>query len=251
MIFDLIAGSGGSNLWTPLDLYKNGEEGFWLDGSDPTIMFQDTALTTAVTTSGDPVAAWLNKVTGYSSSNLHKLTQATTSYRPQYNVTGGVGGISYDGVDDKLGFYFSDSDINVSNGITYAIGFKFPHANKSKIIIDAAPDFYLATRGTDNLFDTTLIGKSIRSSNTYSTSGYNVAVGHAKNPTGYPTINFNGTTATGSTYPTGTGVLLRDELVSPDFLDSMTISQFVLINRLLTAAELSNLTAFVNSKSGL
>ena len=45
MIFDLIAGTGIAAEvvpWTPLELFKNGELGFWFDGSDNSTMWKES-----------------------------------------------------------------------------------------------------------------------------------------------------------------------------------------------------------------
>lgn len=251
MIFNLIAGSG-STVWTPAELFKNGEEGFWLDGSDPTNMWKESTKTTQVTASADPIGYWKNKVTGWSTtSNLHDLSTATSSYRPAYNVTSGIGSVYYDGTDDRLQFLSSNTDIVTPNGMTVIIGFKFPTANTSKTIFDnVTTDLVLETKG-DNTFKLTIDGKSVTSTNTYSTTSYNIAMGYAKDTTDPVTLIFNDTTVTSTLPPTSSKIGLRNKYIATDYINAFYISQFVLIDRLLTTTEKTELTNFVKSKSGL
>jgi hypothetical protein len=53
----------------------------WLDGSDSSTMFQNTAATTAITADGQTIGAWRDK-----SSNAYLFTQATTGNQPTYKV---------------------------------------------------------------------------------------------------------------------------------------------------------------------
>jgi len=110
MIFDLIAGTnavGGAAVWTPADLFKNGEEGFWLDSSDYSTMFQLSGGTTPVTGAGQPVGLWKNKIVGQ--SQTFDVLQATAAARPATITNSGKPCIRWDGVDDRL--------LSVSNGI--------------------------------------------------------------------------------------------------------------------------------------
>jgi len=85
--------------FTPLDLFAQGEAGFWYDFSDPTTMFQDVAGTVPVESFGDPVALVLDK-----SGNGYHATQETNAARPiwTHDAATGLVGISFDGVDDRL-----------------------------------------------------------------------------------------------------------------------------------------------------
>lgn len=48
----------------PSRLFADNSQGFWLDASDPSVLFQDSAGTTPVTALGDPVGLWLDKSKG-------------------------------------------------------------------------------------------------------------------------------------------------------------------------------------------
>jgi len=71
----------------------------WLDGSDISTLFQDSAKTTPVTSDGDVVGAWADK-----SGNSKDALQATTANKPLYKtaIQNGKSLVRFDGTDDKL-----------------------------------------------------------------------------------------------------------------------------------------------------
>jgi hypothetical protein len=86
--------SGG---FSPASLFAGGTEGAWYDPSDKGTLFQDSAGTTPVTASGQPVGKMLDK-----SGNGNHATQATSSKRPTYTEGGGLSWLAFDGVDDAM-----------------------------------------------------------------------------------------------------------------------------------------------------
>lgn len=86
--------------FTPTDLFKNGEQGVWLDPSDLSTLFQDIEGTKPVTKDGDPVALMRDK-----SGNGNHATQTVSASRPVYK------GLYYDGADDFMNM-----------GINYPLG---------------------------------------------------------------------------------------------------------------------------------
>ena len=98
----LFAG-GQKGLWLevvklpPELLFAGGTEGAWFDPSDPSTLFQDSAGTTPVTVSGQPVGLMLDK-----SGNGNHATQATSSKRPTYTEGSGLSWLAFDGVDDAM-----------------------------------------------------------------------------------------------------------------------------------------------------
>jgi hypothetical protein len=63
--------------FSPLTLFTAGEQGYWLDPSDLSTMFQDTAGATPVTAVGQSVRRWLDK-----SGRGNHFTQSSTSNAP-------------------------------------------------------------------------------------------------------------------------------------------------------------------------
>ena len=86
--------SGG---FDPASLFAGGIGGAWYDPSDLTTLFQDSAGTTPVTASGQPVGKMLDK-----SGNGNHATQATAARRPTYTEGGGLAWLAFDGVDDSM-----------------------------------------------------------------------------------------------------------------------------------------------------
>lgn len=70
-------GIGGGGSFTPALWFLASEQGIWLDPSDMSTLFQDTAGTTPVTAVEQPVGRILDK-----SGNGNHATQATTASRP-------------------------------------------------------------------------------------------------------------------------------------------------------------------------
>lgn len=87
------AGKVSSGAFSPISLSPL----IWLDPSDLSTLWKDTAATSAVTTDGDLVARINDK-----SGNGRNLTQSTASARPAYKTSGGLHWLQFDGVDDTL-----------------------------------------------------------------------------------------------------------------------------------------------------
>lgn len=81
----------------PANLFRRSEQGAWYDPSDITTLFQDSAGTTPVTASGQPVGRMLDK-----SGRGNHATQATAAARPTYTTGGGLAWLAFDGVDDGM-----------------------------------------------------------------------------------------------------------------------------------------------------
>lgn len=84
--------------FSPATLFAASEPGVWLDPSDLSTLFQDTAGTTPVTAAGQSVGRILDK-----SGRGNHATQSTAASRPIYQVdANGLGYLLFDGVDDFL-----------------------------------------------------------------------------------------------------------------------------------------------------
>ena len=69
--------SAGMRRYSPNSLFLDGSQGFWLDASDRSTLFQDSAGTTPVTALGDPVGRWIDK-----SGRGNHFVQTTSGARP-------------------------------------------------------------------------------------------------------------------------------------------------------------------------
>ena len=80
---------------SPAYLFASGQQGAWFDPSDLATLFQDSAGTTPVTSSGDPVGRMNDK-----SGRGNNSTQATAIARPVYQAA--PSRLTLDRVDDRL-----------------------------------------------------------------------------------------------------------------------------------------------------
>jgi hypothetical protein len=88
----------GLSTFSPASLFASSEQGVWLDPSDFSTMFQDSAGTTPVTAVGQPVG----KINDKSGRGNH-ATQATAGSRPLLQQDGnGCYYLAFDGVDDYM-----------------------------------------------------------------------------------------------------------------------------------------------------
>lgn len=83
----------GGGAFNPLSLSPS----LWIDASDTSTLFQDSAGTVPVTAAADPIG----KVNDKSTLGKH-FTQATAAARPAFRITSGKNSINFDGVDDGL-----------------------------------------------------------------------------------------------------------------------------------------------------
>ena len=86
--------SGG---FSPETLFAGGTGGAWYDPSDLSTLFQDSAGTTPVTASGQPVGLMFDK-----SGNGNHATQAIAAARPIYTEGSGLAWLAFDGVGDFM-----------------------------------------------------------------------------------------------------------------------------------------------------
>ena len=103
---------GGAVPFSIADLFASSEQGVWYGPSDIDTLFQDSAGTTPVTASGQPVGRMLDK-----SGNANHAVQATAAARPTYQTDGVLHWLEFDGVDDTMaaasGVYFGEASTTV------------------------------------------------------------------------------------------------------------------------------------------
>lgn len=87
-----------SSEWSPLSLFSNGEQGAWYDPSDFSSMFQDSAGTTPVTTTGQSVWLILDK----SGKGNHATALSGAAKPVLQQDANGKYYLAFDGVDDGL-----------------------------------------------------------------------------------------------------------------------------------------------------
>lgn len=89
--------AGGAPMWTPANIFAASEVGYWLDPSDLTTMFQDTAATVPVTAAGQSVRRINDK-----SGNGFIFQASADARRPVLRLDGSNYYLDFDGTDDCL-----------------------------------------------------------------------------------------------------------------------------------------------------
>lgn len=86
-----------NSAFSPVSLFKAGEQGVWYDPSDRSTLFQDAAGTIPVTAADQPVGLMRDK-----SGRGNHASQTTSGFRPFLRNTGSLWYLEFDGVDDFL-----------------------------------------------------------------------------------------------------------------------------------------------------
>ncbi len=142
-------------------LFANGEQGAWYDPSDFSTMFQDSAGTTPVTATGQPVGRILDK-----SGRGNHATQPTAAARPVYQIDGsGRPHLLFDGVDD---FMLTGSvNFTATDKISFWMGL-YVAATSSRILelsLDAGsaanPGAFVFRHPTSTVYDIYLRGSAL------------------------------------------------------------------------------------------
>lgn len=108
-----------TSTFTPSSLFSSGEKGFWLDASDFTTMFQDTAGTLPVTAIGQSVKLIRDK-----SGNGNHFTQANNAPTLQKDAIGNYY-LDFNGTSQFL-TRTGDAALRIgTNSISYCIGAKY------------------------------------------------------------------------------------------------------------------------------
>lgn len=245
MIFDLIAGTNGDSgppPWTPAELFKNGEKGFWYDGSDYSTMFQNSTGTIPVTAAGQLVGLWKDK-----SGNNANISTSTAAASAITTTVGSSMRVSFDGVDDLL------------TGTSPDWGFADPATMYYGVVLPNGC-------GEFNGYYGSILGVNLTSplNNLYASVNSN-ATAWIPITLGVPNSSFVAAitaddndpislTVGGLTEYSGGGVYLQGTYttnIPAQAGNSFVIdySQIVLVNRLLTSDEKTKLTAYITSKN--
>lgn len=252
MILDLLHGDYSSSVvvppaWTPAELFKNNETGFWLDANDISTLFQDSNGTTPVTASTQAVGKWVSKI---SSPLDMSMTQATAANRPQY-LEGTKGKyLRLDAVNDHMRFYHS-SALSLTNGLTWAVslinvgtGLGFVTGLPTALEL-ASINIVTGVVAEGMIMYGTLDHSGAMNIGTYADPRVNSIVAQAKNGTTID-VMLNGVSEFGSTgvmgdIPGGTYY----QFGRASGAAAVGANQIVMINRLLTVNERNSLDEFL------
>jgi hypothetical protein len=254
----LIAGFDG---FSPLSLFAAGEQGYWLDPSDFSTMFQDAAGTTPVTAVGQSVRLMLDK-----SGRGNTFTQANVANAPLLQQdTSGRYFLLFDGSDDWLQ---SAATINpgavdkvqvfagvrkLSDAATGAVLESSSNPNSNNGVIDiqapsgAAANYRFGSRGT--------VGQGATSAG-FPAPSTNVLTGLGDISGDSVILRVNGTQAASSTADQGTG----NYLTYTHFIGRRAGTALPFNGRLyqmitrfganLTADQIAATETFVNQRTG-
>lgn len=239
-----------------LSLFKNAEKGLWLDFSDKSQMYQDSAGTVSVTAVSQPVGKVLDK-----SGNSNHAVQTTSARRPMFQLDGAF----FDGVDD---FLKTIAAVNYGQTNYLEVFLKIKSLYRSTsfyggVTLESGDPSYTANGAGGFMSLAPEQNNSISAGS--NTSASNVAVlypGSGRVYDGVYSIRINnselvlvGKEQIYSKPKTGTTAIRTDFLNigartqggAPVLGFYGYIKQCVIVNRELTALERSNLTAFLES----
>lgn len=240
-----------------LSLFKNAEKGLWLDFSDMSSLYQDSAETVSVTAVSQPIGKVLDK-----SGNSNHAAQTASSRRPVFQTDGAF----FDGVDDFL-TTVGQVDYGGSNNVEVFLKIKSLYGGPIKTVyfVIESGSTYTEKAGSFATLSREE-SKSITAAYSVSTSpSQNIALAHTGDGKTYNGVYslsvtdtefilnvMNGASSYSKTKPSGIPVpnnLLmigaRHETSTMNFYGY--IKQIVIVNRELTALERSDLTAFLES----
>jgi hypothetical protein len=239
--------SGG---FSPASLFAGGIQGAWYDPSDLTTLFQDSAGTTPVTASGQPVGKMLDK-----SGNGNHAVQATAAARPTYQTSAGLHWLAFDGVDDTMeapALGVSTSALSIFYSAVQSGGNVMDMIFGVENTISNRLQNYTSSSGARRTAANTSSGNTFP---TYGDSSVNQIAGAVWN--GSNVQNYINGAASGATYSLSGSMDLTSGVIyigkSPSYSNRFTgiFRGGLLINRVLSAEEVINFSAYLAAKSGV
>ena len=245
---DYICSAEKAGNWTPLDLFLFGEEGFWFDGSDFSTMFKDSSGSVPVTAVGDAVSYWENKISGQQVSRISATDTRVAPLVETYNTD--KLRLTWDGSNDRLAF--SSPNLSQGGAITFAIGFRKAQSYSGALQPYRASGTGSALQNVQVQGNNTVIfqtfGQMLTSVNAISNETMNIGLMWAQQNTTSLNIDLNGVTAALGPVPTNGAIAAAPTLPNVAASVRFSISQIVLVNRVLTVEERDQLKAFIASK---
>jgi hypothetical protein len=248
--------------YTPRDLFQAGANGAWYDFSELTTLYQDSAGTIPVTAVGDPVGRVLDR-----SGEGHHLVQTTSTKRPLLGLSNGKYYLDFDGVDDAL-VSVDALDLTATKTMTTGIGMWRDTTTTADIALEhgrggtdaqamtithAASSTNLAAimRGPTGSPQTTIVDSGrITTEAFFDRSKATVATQVIQRMNGNAVTN----TASSTVVPTtsffgnyNVYVGARNQVTNP--FDGK-IFQIVIVDSVLSGADLTNLEAWLNARTG-
>lgn len=244
--------------WAPPDVAGLA---LWLDAADLATLFTDSARTTPVASSGDPVGGWADK-----SGNGRHVGQATSGRRPIYQAAGrdtGQPGLVLDDVDDGL---TSASGYVPPAGFTLVLVGKITStpggAEYDQIFACSDGTTYVSVLTTgDASYSNLAFCRATGATAGVHASGASIATGKSSTlliydgagtaPSDWTCEHSIGTSqglgASGAFGSPGTGLFVGDRGISA-FPSGYTFSEILLYESALSGTDLSDLTSYLAAK---
>lgn len=249
--------------WSPRELFIGGDQGFFIDPSDLSTLFQDTAGTVPIAIDGDPVGLFLDK-----SSKGNHLEQSSSLSKLFYRTDGSLFWLETDGIDDFL-ITQNNLPITGTDELTVCIGQKHlvnsPDGAIAELSVNRAnnPGAYtFLSPSSSNRYSFIPRGSSTTNNTANATSAaYNaphtgVLTALTKISPANTILRINGTQVATNNTNTGTG----NWGSYPHYLGRRggtslpwrgLLYGMVIINRLLTVDEIDLLEAWMAEKTGV
>lgn len=281
--------AGVLSRFRPSALFRAGEQGVWYDPSDLSTLYQDSAGTTPVTASGQPVGLMLDKskglvrggeavANGDFSSGLTGWVQSTAGYwsvvggRAYHAPTGEYRDIRQS-LSTLAGKWVEITyDIEVLQGSTVsgvagttAILGVGAHSVRLFALLPASPVFFASRQAigvaTEIYIDNISVRELLGVHGVQATAGMRPLYQSPPSRVVYDQVDDKivatfasslGSNVTIARAIPGVGAqILTGQTVGTSYTDNVNSAALIIVDRTLTGAETSALTAYLNNKAGL
>ena len=239
-----------SGEFSPASLFAGGTDGAWFDPSDLSTLFQDSAGTTPVTASGQPVGKMLDK-----SGNGNHATQAIAAARPIYTEGSGLAWLAFDGVDDAM--EIQNAAFSFTGDQSVWVAAKHDTGTGGYIYLMGGNDkgYLFVTKGSTRKMSFLPINSAARATSTSVIGTSPIVFGGAwDRSSGYISLRENGVeyTASGTPEDVTAPVVTLLGAGNPNGANwDGNIYGVVIVNNLTTASETGEVEAYLATKSGV
>lgn len=242
--------------WNPILLFAAGEQGGWYDPSDLSTLFQDSAGTTPVTASGQPVGLILDK-----SGRGNNLSNATSTARPFFRIdSNGHAYLDFDGVDDNLN---GNMDMSAGDKANAFVALRKMTDAAAGVVFEQGPSggpvlsMFAPISALSNTISMRSGGTVLQTTATNAASPISAVVTGTGNISGdVVQIRLNGVAATPNTGDQGTGNFSNNVLrigirAAGNFAFLGRVYGFIIRGGLASAAQISSAEKWLSARIGV
>jgi hypothetical protein len=247
-------GVAGEYDWQPTDL--DSKLVAWYDPSDLDTLFQDSAGTTPVTATTDPVGKVLDK-----SGNGHHATQSTDTARATLLIAGGINSLKFDGIDDFL--VTSSIDLTATDEVSTFVSAEMSDSGRFLFEFSASVatntgsfSSSIITTSMTSLSRGTAANNSNQRASQAATAGVDYVISSTHDISGdLTTQRINSVAGTNATGDKGAGNFGNYPLYigarngTTSFYDREIFTIFIM-NDVATAQEIASAEVYMNKKTG-